>query len=324
MQSHLSPKDLALVIGVSESSLKRWVDEGRLLASRTAGGHRRIALHEAIRFIRDTHQTLSRPELLGLSDLTSAPLTAVNAGAGEASLHKALENGQAEVARGLILAQYLSARSFASVCDAGIAHAMHRIGELWRHSENGIMVEHRATEIVIDAVHQVRATLPPVADDAPVAVGGAAPGDPYTVPSLMAATTLLECGFRDVNLGANLPFESLLAAVRQYRPRLVWLSATHVEDRDGFLDGLIRVAQAVHMSGVTLALGGRAMYSMPLPELPGTHLVASMSELAALARSVKLQPAAPPPPPPRVVDAPALAGSNGHAMAGLGKAKPKR
>jgi MerR family transcriptional regulator, light-induced transcriptional regulator len=49
---HLSPKALAAAIGVSESSLKRWADEGRLAAERTAGGHRRIAVAEAVRFVR--------------------------------------------------------------------------------------------------------------------------------------------------------------------------------------------------------------------------------------------------------------------------------
>src|SRR5215211_2356769 len=62
----LTPKDLADAIGASESSLRRWVDSGRVKMSRTAGGHRRIPLAEAIRFIRETHATVVRPDLLGL------------------------------------------------------------------------------------------------------------------------------------------------------------------------------------------------------------------------------------------------------------------
>jgi len=37
----LSPRELAEALGVSESSLKRWVDAGKIAASRTEGGHRR-------------------------------------------------------------------------------------------------------------------------------------------------------------------------------------------------------------------------------------------------------------------------------------------
>ena len=46
----LSPRQLAVAIGVSESSLKRWADDGRLAVERTAGGHRRIPLPEAVRW----------------------------------------------------------------------------------------------------------------------------------------------------------------------------------------------------------------------------------------------------------------------------------
>jgi len=58
----LSPRELADALGVSESSLKRWVDAGKITAARTEGGHRRIALQEAVRFIRETGAPLARPE----------------------------------------------------------------------------------------------------------------------------------------------------------------------------------------------------------------------------------------------------------------------
>ena len=42
MKPLLSPKELADAIGVSESSIKRWVDNGEIQATKTSGGHRRI------------------------------------------------------------------------------------------------------------------------------------------------------------------------------------------------------------------------------------------------------------------------------------------
>ncbi len=287
MTRQLSPKDLATVIGVSESSLKRWVDEGRLTAARTAGGHRRIALHEAIRFIRDTNQVLVHPELLGLSDLTSGPLSDVTSGAGDAALHRALEAGNAEQSRGLILAQYLASRSIASVCDGPISHAMNRIGELWRHSDSGIAIEHRATQIIIDALHQVRATMPPVADGAPAAIGSAGPNDLHSMPTLMAATVLLESGYRDTNLGSYMPVDSLVGAARDARATLVWFSVAMAEDAASTVALIKKLADGVAPLGATLVLGGRGVYSANLPPLPGTHVVGSMSELAAVARAVR-------------------------------------
>ena len=48
----LASGPLVDALGVSESSVKRWVDGGDLVAQRTAGGHRRIARGEALRFAR--------------------------------------------------------------------------------------------------------------------------------------------------------------------------------------------------------------------------------------------------------------------------------
>ena len=69
MKQSLSPRELGQAIGVSESSLKRWADEGRIKFARTTGGHRRIVLTEAVRFIRQAGMPVLRPHLLGLADL---------------------------------------------------------------------------------------------------------------------------------------------------------------------------------------------------------------------------------------------------------------
>ena len=67
MQSGLqlvSPKQVARVIGVSESSLKRWCDQGLIRMVRTAGGHRKMQISEVIRFVREHNHKLVNPELL--------------------------------------------------------------------------------------------------------------------------------------------------------------------------------------------------------------------------------------------------------------------
>ena len=66
MKDLVTPKQVAQAIDVSESSLKRWADEGLLLVSKTAGGHRRISITAAIRFIRERQLELVRPDILGL------------------------------------------------------------------------------------------------------------------------------------------------------------------------------------------------------------------------------------------------------------------
>src|SRR5574338_1107356 len=101
---HLSPRERADALGVSESSLKRWVDAGKIVAFRTEGGHRRIAVSEAVRFIRATHAPVARPELLGMPEIAVAHQGAL--GGSERLLDYLLE-GDVVGARGWLLAPAL-------------------------------------------------------------------------------------------------------------------------------------------------------------------------------------------------------------------------
>ncbi|MGE5233836.1 MAG: B12-binding domain-containing protein [Acidobacteriota bacterium] len=252
----LTPRDLAQALDVSESSVKRWVDEGRLAAGRTAGGHRRIALEEAVRFVRAAGLAVLRPERLGLRDALGALGHPERCQAGPA-LFEALRDGNAALARGLLQALYLAGLSVAQIVDGPLREAMARLGELWRHEARGVYVEHRATEIALDALRSVRAVLPPPAAEAAVAVGGAPEGDPYQLPSLAVAMTLHDLGWAAHNLGAGTPFAALAAAIEDLHPRLVWLSLSAVPDADRFALQLAGLLDADGFRDVVWAIGGR-------------------------------------------------------------------
>src|SRR4051812_40263965 len=134
--SLLTPKDLADAIGASESALRRWVDRGRIRMSRTAGGHRRIPLQEAIRFIRQTGATIVRPGLLGLNQLPVEAQDSTGSSRDEA-LFNALRAGNNAVARGLIVSSYLEGLGLAALFDGPVRSAMDRIGQLWQHESRG-------------------------------------------------------------------------------------------------------------------------------------------------------------------------------------------
>ena len=280
----LSPNDLARAIGVSESSLKRWVDRGEIQAVRTLGGHRRIPLQEAIRFIRRSRHPVVNPAVLGMEE--AAGHAGWVEGSGWRVLAEALKAGDHGPARGMLLAAYLAGTPVARIVDDLIHPAMEELGGLWEHSSAGIMVEHLATDSCIQTVNQIRSLIR-TPEGAPVAVGGGAPGDPYVLGSLTAAATLADEGFLAVNLGPDTPLDVLAAAAREYGAALVWLSlSSQGRTRPGGSD-LAAFAHAVVESGVKVALGGRALPALPTPLPPGAFVGRSMSELAAFAAGLR-------------------------------------
>src|SRR5688572_28631719 len=170
----LSPKDLAAAIGASESSLRRWIDSGDIRVSRTAGGHRRIPLSDAVQFIRKMGAVVVRPEVLNLPALPTA--MPGSADADEQALFAALRDGERELARGLVFSWYLAGRSMHAIFDGPLRGALYQLGELWKHDERGILVEHRATEICLAMITSLRLLVPAPAAEPPLAIGGAPSG----------------------------------------------------------------------------------------------------------------------------------------------------
>ncbi|MBA3700987.1 MAG: B12-binding domain-containing protein [Planctomycetes bacterium] len=279
----LSPKDLAAAIGVSESSLKRWVDSGRLAVQRTAGGHRRIPLQEAVRFVRAEGYRVQDPSCFGVLCGGNKD-DAVDL---DQAVYSALLAGDAERCCALITTAYLAGSSIPSLCDGALRSAMGRLGDLWRHGEDGIAVEHHATSICIQVVEQLRQFLSDVRSEAPVAIGGGTSDDPYLVPSQMAGVVLSDCGYRAVNLGPHTPNNVLLTAVARYRPVLVWRSLTGITDFDEV--GTDLRALAGKLGDIPLVVGGRHAASAALSAGVGVHVVGSMCELAAFARALVLR-----------------------------------
>ncbi|HET9625385.1 MAG TPA: helix-turn-helix domain-containing protein [Kofleriaceae bacterium] len=269
----LSTRELADAIGVSESSLKRWIDSGKIGASRTEGGHRRVALTEAMRFIRDQRAPIARPELLDLPEISAAR-------ARNDSLLAYLLDGDYVAARGFLVGKYLEGARIAELADGPIRDAMHALGELWHHDDHGIFIEHRGTDVCLQAVAQLRALLPAPPAHAPCALGGAPAGDPYLLPSLLASLTALEAGLNAINLGPNTPSEAFAAAVAKQKPKLVWVSIstalTPASKRalGRWLAGLPRTT-------VCLVGGQQAQTLGALP--PHAQRVASMVQIAEVA-----------------------------------------
>lgn len=295
MQTVLSPKEVAAAVGVSESSLKRWANDGRIHVHRTVGGHRRISLQEAVRFARAENLPVVRPEVLGLPEVGQVRNLGTESRVdATALLADALKGGRSEEARAIIVDLYLSGKSVAHICDETVRRAMEDVGDVWKHSPEGIAIEHRATDICIQSLNVLRHLIEsPTPKDAPraegesrapgvdQAIGGAPGGDPYLLPSLMVACVVADHGMRAMNLGPNTPLETLELAARQHRPRLLWLSCS-AEDAPPAGRDLERLAATAEETAADLVIGGRSASAIPAAD--HVHRFAAMSELAGFLR----------------------------------------
>ena len=277
----LSPSQVARAIGVSESSVKRWVDNGEIASHRTAGGHRRIAPAAVVRFLRAHSVTPARPVLLGLPRLVAS--AAVDP---TGDLARALEAGDENAARDAIIGPFVAGRPLAEIFDRLVAPAFHRIGHDWEQGAIEVWHEHRAVEIATRVLHELRATLPEPAQRAPRAVTASLEDDPYTLPMLMCSLVLREIGWRDEPLGPNQPLATLTAALIETSPRLLCVDVSHVEDRDRLCAGWPDLHGAARARRVAVAVGGQALDAELRGRLRCSAFCGSMAELVGLAETL--------------------------------------
>lgn len=280
----LSPKALADAIGVGESSIKRWADSGQIQITRTSGGHRRIQLKEAIRFIREAGLEVVKHAHLGLSipserDLSNSPL--------EELLKEALLKGDRERAGQLTEALYLKGWSVGAICDGPFSSALVEAGQLWRkNSEDGLLVEHRCTAIAISALEQLRSLSTFSTTTSPLAIGGALSGDQSQLPSLMATAALEAQGFRTVNLGSNTPAATFGAGIKAHSPTLVWISINHTDSTDLAQRSVQDITQFSREREIQVVVGGRGCTALNIKAASNIFIAHSMSDLESFTKGM--------------------------------------
>ncbi len=286
MEEQLTTRQIAEALQVSESSVKRWCDRGVIPTIRTAGGHRRIPLGGLIRYLEESDQQV--PAILSSLVHPVPPPTRedaqCNVDALRTRLREALDAGDAERCRQTLLDAFAEG-SIASLADALVAPTFHEIGDRWDCGELEVYQERRSCEICSRALQELWRRLPEPPPNAPLAIGGSPAGDHYSLPGQLIELVLRQGGWKSMNMGSNLPLASLAAAAVTHRPKLLWLSVSHIEGEAQFLADYGKFYAELPPS-VAVVLGGRALNDRLRPKLRYSGFCDNMEQLASLAIAI--------------------------------------
>ncbi|MEO0476954.1 MAG: hypothetical protein AAF085_13430 [Planctomycetota bacterium] len=282
---YLSPKQLGQAIGVSESSLKRWIDDGMIDVIRTTGGHRRVELAEAIRFVRQRGYSVKDPSVLGLTAADDETGRADNTQLSE-HFYELLSIGRDKEFIAAVTRLYLDGHMMSEIIDGPMRQAMQRIGELWHGNPDGIGIEHRATDICIRTLGYMHSLIKPPIPNAPIAIGGAPAGDMHLISSLCVSLVLAEQGWREANMGANTPWHQLASVAKQERAALVWVSMTNEPNAD-YAKKLRELSSELADEGCQIIIGGGQINDAILRlDLDNLHTARSMVELQSFSKGL--------------------------------------
>ncbi len=287
---YVSTAQVAQALGVSVTTVKRWVDDGVLPAHRTAGGHRKLVMEDVVRLVREGNLPQADLSLL----VPSKSAGKLDPGVLHAQVQAAVKAADTDLIRTVIHAGYRAGIPVETLADRVLGPVLAELGHEWEAGRTTVMTEHRVTQACVSALYEMRSFLR-VCDgkDRPTAVGGAPEHDPYVLPTLFAKLTLLDCGWEAINLGPHTPVEAFETAIEQFAPQLIWLSVSHVANAEQFLTDYQRLYKRCVERNIAVAIGGRALQSALRTRMTYTMFGDGFTQLAAFARSLHHRPGLP-------------------------------
>lgn len=253
---HMTTSQVAELLDVHPSTVKRWCNDGELAFDKTEGGHRRIHLADVLDLTRERsiHTMLDH-----FSPYEAHVWNAVNEAAESGSFDRVhalalgwLDRGQIQrmgwLFRELGRHPRIPFEQFADRCIRGF---MIQIGDLWRTGQLRSGEEHMTTEMLVETLLRLRDEdlgHPAIAGngraapsngngrpagrhmqdlatgDHPVAVVGAMEGDRHHLASLCLRIMLERRGWHVFYLGADVPVEDFAAIQKQHAASLVCVS----------------------------------------------------------------------------------------------------
>lgn len=238
MADFVTTQEAAELAGVGASTIKRWADEGRLVCTKTLGGHRRID--------RDSLEQVIAAET-PMDDWIVTLL--------EEDEHALLSK---------LLSLRARAQSWARAADLA-GHVLSSIGEKWARGQLSIIEEHHISDRLARACRKV-ADLIPLRPNAPIALLACAEDDEHTLGLTLCELVLREAGYATRWAGRATPARAVCDAVRRGGIQLVALSASVVSnDAASLRKQAAAVADACAETDTQLFLGGAGAW----PDVPG-------------------------------------------------------
>lgn len=249
MRELLTSTQVAELLGVGASSVKRWADSGRLTCVRTPGGHRRFLRSEVDRAFGPGSL---RPEpLRAVEDQATRWFDLLAAGTGPFELRMALAS------------EFERQGEWWRVAE-GIALALTEVGQRWRQGRLTVTEEHTASESLARAVSRL-AESQALPQGAPVCLLMAPPGEEHTLGLGLAELIARAQGWETRWVGRSSPLEEIEALMASGEVQLVTIAAL---DGSGASDRLAevgrRLIEASARTGTAVVLAGSA----PWPEPP--------------------------------------------------------
>jgi len=234
MTELLTSAEVARLVGVGPTAVKRWADSGSLPCIRTAGGHRRFRRVDIERFL--SREPSLRDDWAEWIDVL-------------------LRDGNIYAVQALLFGERARRGSWHDVAGT-LGQLLTEIGRRWEAGTLSILEEHVVSAGLQRALTAVIESMP-VDPAAPRCLLAAAEADDHTLGLSLVEMCLREAGWRSEWAGARTPTSTLAERLSRGDIAMVAMSASSATSDEASLKAIAdEASQACRASGALLVMGG--------------------------------------------------------------------
>jgi excisionase family DNA binding protein len=258
---YLNSKEVASIMGVNVSTIKRWTDSGRLDCYQTVGGHRKFLLSHLKLFLnekinnklkinvieylnkgeKELIQRIERVDYVYLRDCLFQLGLQQKVDSIHAIINSLLINGEPQH----------------RIYDELILNLLNRIGEQWKKNKLSIADEHVISETIRSVIYRIQSEIASnVVNKTTKVFCMTLPNDEHELPLAMMQSVLQEISISTTNLGSNLPVAEIESKIQVYNPTHLIISTNYVLDPETFNLEISRLIQICDKKDIKILIGG--------------------------------------------------------------------
>ncbi len=258
MRSIYSTTDLANLLEVNESTIKRWADSGHIECVKTKGGHRRFPIAAVLRFAQENRIALRG---FGFGEFPDGDMQA-HLAAGNISklipeLKRAALSGKIDLALEILRVGIAARPHLLSLYHDVVFPPLVQIGEQWEKGTLTVDEEHLASRTIREATARLQAELFQKPSVRRTVLLACYEDELHDFSTQCVANYFESEGWKTVFLGQATPTDSVVHAVRKHQPEVTVVSTIALTDERKFIRDMNEaVAPATRSVGGMLVIGG--------------------------------------------------------------------
>jgi len=281
-ETYISTREVAELLSVTETTVKRWTDSQRLKCVKTLGGHRKYLLKDIEDFAKENNIPIS-----GVSaPLSKAQLDKVGYALFSKNIDQIIEVVLEEALQGdrdglFDLFIYLTKNRirFNNLVDEIIQPSMEKVGYLWEKNQLRVEDEHLASDTIKTALSRLFVHLPRQKKKDIKVVCTCSEGEYHDIGIQSLAYELELSGYTLHYFGANTPFQSIDMTIKKEKPSYIFISATSPAiSEEEFIKSIKRTGKICKDNNSKLMLGGKYLQKFDKTSLASYAIADSLKK----------------------------------------------